>query len=219
MTRSLMQDKIYRRLEREFLGSRLIDNSLRGYWCEAMLAEALGSCFKIVSHGWHPWDLQFGADDANYPNRIRIQVKNAAAAQTWHKQGSAPSSPLFSLKYRKRPRHFEHSQAEVPCEKAGFLCEVFALCYHPKDIHQADHRIPEQWLVYLLPIVGPNCAITGTEIAYLRQKTLESGKPSQTQRAPGTLEKGIRGRPPIKPIPAHELSSGNLFECLGLSRS
>ena len=219
MTKIPLQSKVYRRIEREFLGNRLIENSLRGYWCEAMLAEAFGADVKIASNGWHPWDLQIGDDNATYPDRIRIQVKNAAVAQTWHTQRSNRSTPLFSLKYRRRPYHLEQAQTLVPCEPEGFLCEVFALCYHPKEVHEADHRNPQQWFVYLLPVIGPNCAVSEIEFAYLRQRVSESGKPSQTQRAPGTLERGIRGRPPIQPIPVQDLSIGDLFDCLALNRS
>jgi hypothetical protein len=59
----------------EFLGAPVMDNNLRGYWCEAMVAEALGKECRITSKGWAPWDLEIGPTNADYPARIRIQVK------------------------------------------------------------------------------------------------------------------------------------------------
>ncbi|MDK3073170.1 hypothetical protein QO034_08625 [Sedimentitalea sp. JM2-8] len=122
--------QIQRRVQREFLSARIMDNNLRGYWCEAMLAEALGDQCAICSFGWAPWDLQIGKSEDTFPSRIRIQVKNSAARQTWHSESDAPSDCLFNLTYRKRPHYFERDNPGIPCETFGFMCDLFALCHH-----------------------------------------------------------------------------------------
>lgn len=201
-------EKVQQRLSMEFLGSRLIDNTLRGYWCEAMLAEALGDECRVASHGWHLWDLQFGPDEAEFPERIRIQVKNSARLQPWNSKTGKLSEALFKLPFKKRPDYIERDWPGVPCEEYGFHCEVFALCYHPvEDPARADHRDPDQWLVYLLPVVGQGCALSGPEMEAARRAVVERGaRVSYADRRPETLEDGIRNRPPVKPRSVGDLS-------------
>lgn len=210
-------DAIRNRLVTDFLGAKLIDNNLRGYWCEAMLAEALGRECRISSHGWHPWDLQICPNEAEWPERIRIQVKNAARLQTWNAMSGKLSDANFKLAYKRRPSYFFQTWPGVPCDEIGFHCEVFALCYHPvEDAVRADHRDPDQWQVYLLPAVGPRCGITPVELEACRRAVAENGRTvSYAIRTPATLEKGIRGRPSVPPRSIRELSVGLIRSLVG----
>lgn len=192
---------IRNRLVEEFLAKRLIDNNLRGYWCEAMVAEALGPACKIVSDGWHAWDLQIGPDEAELPDRVRIQVKNSARIQPWNLATGKLSDSTFHLTYRRRPFYFERDYPRVPCEEFGFMCDVFILCHHPlENPDVADHLDPDQWDFFILPVVGPKSAVTQAELNGAHDKLTKTGKLSSTQRKPRTLVKGIRGRPPILPV-------------------
>lgn len=114
-------DQISNRLMDSLLSERIMDNSLRGYWCEAMVAEALGPECKLVSQGWYPWDLQIGPDESEVPDRIRIQVKNSARLQQWNLENGKLSDCQFNLKYSKRPDYFERDYPGVACEDCGFL--------------------------------------------------------------------------------------------------
>lgn len=201
---------------RDFLAAKVMDNSLRGYWCEAMVAEALGPGCKIVSQGWHPWDLQFGSDQAEFPERVRIQVKNSARLQSWHKPGGKPSDSLFNLKFSKRPSYFETDYPGIPCEEVGFMCDVFILCHHPaEDWNAADQTDPEQWEFYVLPVLGPNIAVTEAEITAARGIVADTGKPSNCQRRPSTMKQGIRGRLPIVPVGIRDLNEPAIWAALG----
>jgi hypothetical protein len=204
------------RFFREAFGRPLLDNTLRGLWCEFMLCEALGHGCRPVGLAWHPWDLQIGPNEADFPERIRIQVKNSAALQTWNEARGTTSAPLFNLAWRRCPQDFRATHPETPCEAEGFLCDLFILCHHPvTDWAVADHREPGQWRFYLLPVLGPFCAVSDAEKSALRASLAASGRPASTQRRPGTLEAGIRGRPPVGALKVEEVTVEAIRQVLG----
>ena len=180
-----------------------------------MVAEALGPECRIVSGGWHAWDLQIGPDEATFPQRLRIQVKNSARLQTWNAESGKLSETTFQLTYRRRPAYFARDFPGVPCEDVGFMCDLFILCHHPiEDPKLADHRDPNQWEFFILPVVGANPAVTELEIAYKKKFVEQTGKPSSTHRRPRTLVQGIRGRPRISPVSIDELSPDLLWRAV-----
>jgi hypothetical protein len=208
-------ETIKSRFFNEAFADPLMDNTMRGYWCEFMLAEALGESCKTVGLGWHPWDLQIGDESEAYPARLRIQVKNSARLQPWNRQTGKVSNCKYSLKWRKRPEYFEIDNPNVPCEPEGFMCDLYILCHHPvEDFKIADHRDPQQWRFYVLPVVGPNLSITDSELQNMRAKLSGNGKSASTDRQPHTLEQGIRGRPAIRALKISELSVDSLWACL-----
>lgn len=194
-------DNIKERLLNEFLSQPIMDNSLRGYWCEAMVAEALGAECQLVGKGWHPWDLQIGPDVEVFPKRIRIQVKNSARIQQWNVGTGKLSDTMFNLKYSKRPDYFKRDNPSTPCEEFGFMCDVFVLCHHPaEDILTADQMDPKQWEFFVLPVAGKGMAVTEAEISMADQTCRNTGRPSNLQRRPATMMHGIRGRKPVIPV-------------------
>ena len=212
---SISKAQVLERLQSELLYSRVIENSLRGYVCEAMIAEALGESAHLVSNGWHPWDIQIGPSNAEFPKRIRIQVKNSAALQTWQTNSTERTDCQFVLSYRNRPQYFERDNPGVPCEERGFLCDLYALCHHPiSDIKEADQTAPEQWKVFLVPTNPKLEAISAREFSALQNS---GPKGSSLIRKPRSMEAGIRGRRPIHPIPADLLSMDDVLTSLELS--
>ena len=145
--------RITDRLMRDTFGQKLIDNNFRGPWAEYMVAEALGDQCIIVSEGWHAWDLQIGNSYNEFPERIRIQVKNTATLQTWHNATEKLSKCRWVLKMRPKAAYFDEYNPNVPCEDYGYLCDVYILCHHPiSDPQIADHRDPNQWDFYVVPV-------------------------------------------------------------------
>ena len=211
----LIPSQIQNRVLTEYLTAKILDNALRGYFCEAMLAEALGPVCRIASHGWAPWDLEIGPRAARFPDRIRIQVKNSASLQTWHGSESPPSDSLFNLTWRRRPAYWDRDAKDVPCEDEGFLCDLFALCHHPvSDPAIADQTDPAQWQVYLLAADPALGHITTAEVVACRATFVRTGKPTSTQRRPVTLETGIRSRGSIQPIPIPALTLSHIYRAL-----
>ena len=195
MCEVLTPDGIRQRVTREYFDLHVIDNNLRGYWCEAMVAEAIGPECRICSGGWAPWDLEIGASTRAFPHRIRIQVKNSARMQTWHVPTSQPSEPVFNLSYRTLPTYWQRDNPDRQCEPQGFLCDIFVLCYHGlDDAETVDQRDPEQWQVFLLGATPRYGDITDAEFLACQKKLQTTGLPSSLQRRPSTMVKGIRGR-------------------------
>lgn len=207
-------EKITKRLVKNLLSAKVVDNTIRGLWCEFMIAEAIGPTCNAVGIGWNAWDLQIGQDTANFPKRIRIQVKNSARLQVWHEETNKISNCAFNLFYRRRP---DYLKPEIPCEREGFLCDLFILCYHEEEKwDRADQLDPAQWLFYLVPAVGPNAAITEAEKTWAAEKFVRSGKPVACIRRPETLTREIRQRPAIQPLRFRQLSLASIHEALGL---
>ncbi len=205
------------RLVSELFSHRLMDNALRGYWCEMMVAEALGPDCRLVGQGWHAWDLETGCAEARFPERIRIQVKNSARLQPWNAVAGKVSDCSFNLPFRPRPSYFTRDNPGVPCEETGFMCELFMLCHHRvSDPQSADHRNPQQWQVFLVPVVGPYCGVTESELEWARAKVKETKRPSNCVRRPETMLRGIRGRPAIMPLDIAELNIDAVRPAVGL---
>lgn len=217
---NLSAEGIRLRVMQEYLGAPILDNNLRGYWCEAMVAQALGPECRITSQGWAPWDLEIGNSNDTFPHRIRIQVKNAARRQTWHQSTSAGSEAVFTLSYRKRPLYWTRDFPDHPCEDAGFLCDIFALCYHEEiDPISADQRDPSQWKVFLVSAYGADGDITKAELASCSTKLEIGQQRASLNRRPDTMVQGIRGRRPAKPIHLPDLKLHNLYDTLAQSRN
>lgn len=202
---SKLTDRILRSTFEGIFDKPIIDNAMRGYFCEYMIAEALGDECQLVGAGWHPWDLQIGPSEEELPNRIRIQVKNSARLQLWTHNNHSDCS--WSLKARRKPSYYDQYYPDTPCEDLGFLCDLFILCLHDiTDLQIADQRDPEQWKFYLVPVVGKNRAVTQGEYDWLINN-LKDKATSSLVRKPHTLERGIRGRQPIAPAHFKDLST------------
>ena len=77
-----------KRIVRSLVGSvyqALINNAERGAYVEHMIVLALEGW--ELTWPWASWDLQHRGDGA------RIEVKQSAARQTWHKRPKSPESP------------------------------------------------------------------------------------------------------------------------------
>lgn len=204
------------RLIRELFAERVLDNTMRGYWCESMVAEALGPECKIVSAGWHAWDLQIGPDNADFPHRIRIQIKNSARIQPWNVGSGRISDCQYELSFRKKAAYFDAYSAGVPCEEYGFMCDVYVLCYHDVlDPVTVNHLDPDQWKFFLFPVVGPFSGLTESELKWSCDKVMGGGRPAKSVRRPETLVRGIRGRPAIEPVTIDRLTVAAIREAVG----
>ena len=126
-------------------GGRILNNSHRGDLVEMMVAMALGSDWRFVGLGWHPWDLQLGNDS----NRVRIQIKQSAALQLW----GPTKTQAVSLNWSARPpSYFRRDNPLEPIEPEGWFCELFVVGIHlEKDPNIADQCDPRQWLFSIIP--------------------------------------------------------------------
>lgn len=129
----------------QIYGGGVLNNSHRGDVVEMMVLSALGSGWKHVGLGWHPWDLQRGQGD----NRVRVQVRQTAAVQLWG------DTKTRSLNFRWRPKapaYFERDNPGEKIESEGWFCDIFVFGIHDEtDASIVDPADPKQWKFMVVP--------------------------------------------------------------------
>ena len=121
---------------------RLINNTHRADYVEAMIALTLGERWNLVSRywDWAPWDLE--RDDG-----VRLEVKQSAAIQPWTIHDSqAPRS--FDI--APRTGYWDH-QSRWHAGEARYA-DIYVFAWHRElDSDIADHRNPDQWRFFVAP--------------------------------------------------------------------
>jgi hypothetical protein len=142
---SALLHKIERRLNASILGEKLIGNTLRGLFVEAMIAEVLSPNWDWVAANWSSWDFE------NRKNWCAVEVKQSAALQPWsHHYGHAPK-PRFDIADRTGYWDDENGTGEIVwTDKVGRHSEIYVFAWHALEDTEADHRVPEQWAFYVV---------------------------------------------------------------------
>ena len=142
----------------------LINNAHRGDVVEMMVLAALGSDWRHVGLGWHPWDLQRGDGQ----DRIRVQVKQTAALQIW---GPTKQRTLAFGWKQNPPRYFDRDNPNEHIEKEGWFCDLFIFGLHDetdKDI--ADQADPRQWSFMVIPTTDLKPKTNSMQLSRARQR-------------------------------------------------
>jgi hypothetical protein len=140
-TSPVSADAIIERLTKRLYGSPIIRNDARGEVVEEIVAMALEPEWQGCGGDWASCDLVRPADGK------RIQVKQSAAKQTWHKADARPPRPCFSI--REKTGRWESGDQWV--EERGRNAEIFVFAWHPVTDASADHRDPHQWEFFVVP--------------------------------------------------------------------
>ena len=144
--------------------SDLLDNTLRGSYCEFIVATALELDVAVSHENWLPWDLPFPCQwqdiYGDIHNNIRIEVKSSAYLQSWNEDKL--SNIIFSIR-----------QTHAWDAEKGFYGEfkrqsdVYVFClYDVKERSKADPLILDKWKFYIVPtwkldeICGPQKTIS-----------------------------------------------------------
>lgn len=128
------------RLSRRLFGSPILRNDVRGEVVEEIVAMALEPGWELCSADWGPCDLVHPASE------LRIQVKQSAARQSWHKGKCPPPKPRFSI--AEKTGRYEDGDRWI--EEASRNAEIFVFAWHPVTDQTADHRDPTQWLFHVV---------------------------------------------------------------------
>lgn len=132
------RNDIVRLASQTAFGSPLVNNVLRAILAEAIVHAALGD-----DGGWEWCSADWAMCDFRHRDGTRLEVKQSAALQSWHREGSKPSRPSFDIAERRG--YFEGSDwTEAP----GRNADVYVFAHHPVTDATADHREPEQWRFY-----------------------------------------------------------------------
>lgn len=135
-----MDESIKDRLSRVLWGQPLIGNAFRGTLVEAFIAEVLEPHWRWCGHDWGSFDFQG-------PDGIGLEVKQAAARQSWHNEASKPCSARFDV--AERTGRWTDSGSWVA--QRGRAAAVYIFAYHPIfDVAIADHRAADQWEFYIV---------------------------------------------------------------------
>ncbi|URW76458.1 hypothetical protein M9980_04360 [Sphingomonas donggukensis] len=133
------QAELVARLYKRLYDKPLIRNDLRGELVEEMVAIALEPEWVSCGDDWGASDLR------HVESGLRMQVKQSAALQTWHRDGFSKSSPRFSIKQKTGSWVASTWTAHI-----WRNAEIFVFGWHPLSDKDCDHRDPEQWEFYVV---------------------------------------------------------------------
>jgi hypothetical protein len=128
------------RLTRRLFGSPILLNSLRGEVVEEMVAMALEPEWEHCAGDWAAFDFR------ERRSGLRIQVKQSAARQSWHKQQCPSARPRFSI--AEKAGRWDDGDRWVA--EPGRNADLFVFAWHPLTAETADHRDPHQWQFYVV---------------------------------------------------------------------
>lgn len=121
--------------------SDLLNNTLRGSYCEFIVSAALGIDLSGVNEDWTPYDILF-----QYGNsELRIEVKSAAYLQAWEQ--AKPSAIQFSIQ-----PSCAWSAKDGYSETVQRNSDVYVFClYTETDRAKADPLVLDGWSFYSVP--------------------------------------------------------------------
>lgn len=141
-------DEILESLKNKLFNVPIMSNLYRPHYVEHMIAIGLGEGFQLMSGDWGGWDI----DGQQGKHRLRIEIKQSAALQTWTNHPSRGGKlTRGSFDIAPRTGYFDESGA-VWVPDPGRHAEIYILAWHPiTDETKADHRDPAQWLFFIIP--------------------------------------------------------------------
>jgi hypothetical protein len=119
----------------------LVTNVHRSLLVEAIIAAALP-----VDWTWCAAD--YASHDFRHVDGTRLEVKQAAALQTWNAASGRESKASFDI----APRTGEYiDNGETWRAGAGRNADIYVFAHHPDATTNADHRDPTQWRFFVVP--------------------------------------------------------------------
>lgn len=117
----------------------IIQNNLRGFYIEYMVAELLAPNWHHCGDDWASWDLVSETG-------TRLEIKQSAAVQSWAAPDTPARSPRFSI--ARKNGHFEGAKWNA---LSGRPADVYCFAWHQRTDALADQRDPAQWEFYVIP--------------------------------------------------------------------
>jgi hypothetical protein len=130
----------------ELYAQRVMSNLTRPLYVERLLARLLNGRWQCVGSDWSGWDLE------NPDTKLRIEVKQSAARQTWTDgptRVSKATKPIFDIE--ERTGYFADGGASW-VNNPGRPADLYIFAWHPlyEPKGDVDHTDPEQWEFYLV---------------------------------------------------------------------
>lgn len=137
--------------------SDLLDNVLRGSFCEFVVGAALGVDLSDGRTNWSPWDITFPyswEDTAGSHEIIRVEVKNSSFLQSWNE------GKLSKISFGIAPKEVSDPAQGIIGEKKR-QSDVYVFChYKAKDKATADPLVLDDWDFYVVStkVLDEKCA-------------------------------------------------------------
>ena len=131
-------EDILNMLKRRYDGP-ILNNVYRGDYVECMIAAALGGDWRLTwmdGWDWAAWDCE------HTPSGARLEIKQAAARQTWDKGPTPPRrNSTFDIAHRSGYWPREGAWIDAP----GRHADLYVFAWHGREDDHADHTNPRQW--------------------------------------------------------------------------
>ena len=132
---------VLRHLVSQVFDKPLLTNVHRSLVVEAIVALALGE-------EWN-WLGGYSTVDFQHRKGSRLELKQSAAKQSWHKGSGRPSKAVFDIAIRRR---VWDNAKESYVENLVRHADVYVFAHNPEVGDGADHRDPMQWEFYPVPV-------------------------------------------------------------------
>ncbi len=143
--------------------SDLLNNTLRGSFCEFIVSAALGIDLSEVNEDWGAYDVTFPYSwrcGDSERSEVHIEVKSSAYLQAW--ANAKPSHIQYSIR-PTRAWTPDGGYADTVVRQS----DVYVFClYAVQDRNQADPLVLDGWEFYVMPtrrldeICGPQKTIS-----------------------------------------------------------
>ena len=123
----------------------IMNNTHRAHFAECLIALALGEQWQLTwqqGWDWAAWDLESKAG-------VRLEVKQAAARQSWDPPETPQRIPRFDIAPRDGYWTGEGSQwKDLP----GRPADIYVFAWHGEpNAELCDQRNAEQWIFFVVP--------------------------------------------------------------------
>ena len=121
----------------------IMNNVSRGDYVECMIAAVLGADWRLPwadGWDWAAWDCE------HTPSRARLEIKQAAARQTWDRGPTPPRRTAFDI----APRSGYWTKEGEWIDSLGRQADVYVFAWHGRDDDHADHTDPQQWRFFVV---------------------------------------------------------------------
>ena len=122
----------------------IMNNVDRGDYVECMIVTALGADWRLTwadKWVWAAWDCEHA------PSGTRLEVKQAAARQSWDGE---PLPPGRNASFDIAPRTGHWTRENEWVDSPGRQAHLYVFAWHGRSDERADQRDPEQWRFFVL---------------------------------------------------------------------
>lgn len=145
--------------------SDLLNNTMRGSFCEFIVSAALGIDLSGVNDDWDPYDISFPyrwQRDGVWRDEVKIEVKSGSYLQAWERDDGRLSNIQFSIRPTRAWDPNTGYSGEVKRQS-----DVYVFCvYTETNRSKADPLVLDGWDFYILPtetlnnVCGPQKSIS-----------------------------------------------------------